>query len=1218
MFDKVLIANRGAIACRIIRTLRTMGVKSVAVYSEADRHSLHVRLADEAVEIGLGPAAQSYLRAEKILEAAKATGAQAIHPGYGFLSENPGFGEDCAAAGIAFIGPSPAQMRAFGLKHTARELAEHNQVPLLPGSGLLSDADHAQVEAARIGYPVMLKSTAGGGGIGMRLIWRSDELVEAFQSVDRLARANFKEAGIFLEKYVEHARHIEVQIFGDGKGHVVALGERDCSVQRRNQKVIEETPAPGLTDMQRENLLATAVRLGEAVGYRSAGTVEFVYDTQSGAFYFLEVNTRLQVEHGVTEEVTGVDLVEWMVLEAAGELDLTGFKAEPQGASIQVRLYAEDPGKDFQPAAGVLTEVVFSPDARIETWVERGSDVPPFYDPMLAKIIVKGRDRIDALSKMQQVLANTRAAGTETNLAYLGQVVRDAVFMEGRQTTRYLSAFRYRPTTIDVIEPGVQSSIQDWPGRTGYWDVGVPPSGPMDALALRLANKLAGNAEGTAGLELTVAGPTLRFNCDAVIALAGADMCAALDGQLLANWAAHIVKAGSVLKLGAIKDTGCRTYLAVRGGFDVPDYLGSKATFTLGQFGGHAGRTLRVGDVLHIPAVEVLNIDNTLPAALIPAYTHTWEIGVLYGPHGAPDFFTDADIEMFFATDWDVHYNSSRTGVRLIGPRPQWARKDGGEAGLHPSNIHDNAYAIGAVDFTGDMPVILGPDGPSLGGFVCPAVIVQAELWKMGQLRPGDTVRFKRLSQSQAERMETAQDVAVEQLGPNVRPPSRLRGRVGEGESLQTQRKAWDEGEPLAEPVLHRTSETDNPVAVVYRRAGDKYLLVEYGPLVLDLNLRFRVHALMTRLQSDAVPGILDLTPGIRSLQVHYDSRVLQLSRLMDLLLVAEQALPAIEDMQVPTRIVHIPLSWDDAATQLAIEKYMQSVRKDAPWCPSNIEFIRRINGLDSIDDVRRIVFDASYLVMGLGDVYLGAPVATPVDPRHRMVTTKYNPARTWTPENAVGIGGAYLCVYGMEGPGGYQFVGRTLQMWNRWRATREFTDGKPWLLRFFDQVRFFPVSEAELLKIREDFPLGRYHLKIEETTFSLRDYNAFLSANAASITAFKTQQQASFNEERDRWQASGQADYASDLTVAEAAPDSELDLPENGRAVTSHVAGNVWQVAVTAGAEVKQGDTLVVVESMKMEFAVMAPCDGRIHAVFCREGGQVSAGQDLLVLVNE
>lgn len=1199
MFEKVLIANRGAIACRIIRTLRAMGVKSVAVHSEADRHSLHVRLADEAVEIGPAPAAQSYLRAEKILAAAQATGAQAIHPGYGFLSENPGFAEDCAAAGIAFIGPSPAQMRAFGLKHTARELAEQNKVPLLPGSGLLRDAGHAQAEAARIGYPVMLKSTAGGGGIGMRLIWSADELKEAFDSVERLARANFKEAGIFLEKYVEHARHIEVQLFGDGKGHVVALGERDCSVQRRNQKVIEETPAPGLTEAQRQILLATAVRLGEAVGYRSAGTVEFVYDTQSGAFYFLEVNTRLQVEHGVTEEVTGVDLVEWMVKEAAGELDLSGFKAEPQGASMQVRLYAEDPGKDFQPAVGVLTEVAFPREARVETWVERGADVPPFYDPMVAKLIVKGRDRAEALDRMRHVLAHTRVAGIETNLGYLAQIVRDAVFAEGRQTTRYLNAFHYRPATLDVIEPGVQSSIQDWPGRTGYWDVGVPPSGPMDALALRLANTLAGNAEGVAGLELTVAGPTLRFNCDAVIALAGADMGAELDGQPLANWAAHAVKAGAILKLGAIRTFGCRAYLAVRGGFDVPDYLGSKATFTLGQFGGHAGRTLRVGDVLHIQSMQDAGTPVTLPAALVPPYTHAWDIGVLYGPHGAPDFFTDTDIETFFDTDWEVHYNSSRTGVRLIGPRPQWARKDGGEAGLHPSNIHDNAYAIGAVDFTGDMPVILGPDGPSLGGFVCPATIVQAELWKLGQLKPGDTVRFKRLTREQANALQQAQDAAIPTL---VRPAFA---------------PLPADHAPLGTPVLRQLKSEGEKPDLVVRQSGDASLLIELGPLVLDMGLRFRIQALMEAVKAAGLPGILDLTPGIRSLQVHFDPRVVDQNGLLDQVVALEDALPPLDDMTVPSRIVHLPLSWDDPATKLAIEKYTQSVRPDAPWCPSNIEFIRRINGLDSIQAVFNIVFDARYVVMGLGDVYLGAPVATPLDPRHRLVTTKYNPARTWTPENAVGIGGAYLCVYGMEGPGGYQFVGRTLQMWNRWRQTGTFVDGKPWLLRFFDQVRFFPVSEAELLKIREDFPLGRYVPKIEATTFSLGDYNRFLADHAASIAAFKARQQAAFEAERERWRASGQAEYASDLTVAEAAPDSELDLPENGRAVASHVAGNVWKVEVEDGAEVKQGDTLVIVESMKMEFSVLAPCDGRIHKVFCRAGGQVSAGQDLLVLVS-
>ncbi|GAO36909.1 urea carboxylase [Sulfuricella sp. T08] len=1203
MFNKVLIANRGAIACRIIRTLKKLGIKSVAVYSEADAHSLHVVQADEAVCIGPAPAAESYLRAEKILEVAKQTGAQAIHPGYGFLSENADFAAACAEAGIAFIGPTPQQMLAFGLKHTARELAQQNNVPLLPGSGLLADVGHAQAEAARIGFPVMLKSTAGGGGIGMRLIWSADELVEAFQSVERLARANFKDAGIFLEKYVEEARHIEVQIFGDGKGQVVALGERDCSVQRRNQKVIEETPAPGLSDSQRQKLLETAVRLGQAVNYQSAGTVEFVYDASNGEFYFLEVNTRLQVEHGVTEQVTGIDLVEWMVRQASGDLSpLDSFSIAPQGASIQVRLYAEDPGKNFQPSSGVLTAAEFPPDIRVDTWVERGSAIPPFYDPMVAKLIVTAETRAAALEKMHAALEETRIAGIETNLDYLRQVLRDQVFTEGRQTTRYLNAFHYQPATMDVLEPGVQSSIQDYPGRVGYWNVGVPPSGPMDGLAFRLGNRLLGNPERAAGLELTVAGPTLRFNSNTVIALTGAPMTAELDGSPVSFWQAVPVKAGSVLRLGSIQGNGCRSYLAITGGFDVPDYLGSKSTFTLGQFGGHAGRTFRVGDVLHLSSASPAQNGQIISPALIPQYPNHWEIGVLYGPHGAPDFFTDADIEMFFSTDWEVHYNSSRTGVRLIGPKPEWARSDGGEAGLHPSNIHDNAYAIGAVDFTGDMPVILGPDGPSLGGFVCPATIVQAELWKMGQLRPGNTVRFCRISLAQAEAMETAQEATITTLEP-LENETALTAGVNHSS---------------ASPVLHCVPASQQSVAVTYRPAGDKYLLVEYGPLVLDLNLRFRVHALMEWLQQQQLPGILDLTPGIRSLQVHYDNRVLPLNNLMTALQAAESELPAIEDMTVPTRIVHLPLSWDDPSTRLAIEKYMQSVRKDAPWCPSNIEFIRRINGLDNIEQVKDIVFNASYLVMGLGDVYLGAPVATPLDPRHRLVTTKYNPARTWTPENAVGIGGAYMCVYGMEGPGGYQFVGRTIQMWNRYKQTAEFKDGKPWLLRFFDQIRFFPVSESELLKLREDFVAGRFQLKVEETTFSLREYNAFLNANASEITAFKDKQQASFDAERERWKASGQADYASDATVAEAATDSELDLPPNSRAVASHVAGNIWKIEVAEGDTVREGDTLLIIESMKMEINVTAPSAGKVLRLFCKESSQVSAGQDLLIIQGE
>ena len=1203
MFDKVLIANRGAIACRIIRTLRHMQVKSVAVYTEADVLSRHVAEADEAYCIGSGLAAESYLHTDKILEIARQSGAQAIHPGYGFLSEKADFAEQCAIHGIRFIGPTPQQMRAFGLKHTARALALENQVPLLPGSGLLENLEAACHQAKHIGYPLMLKSTAGGGGIGMRLCWNQDELMSAYESVKTLAQNNFKDAGLFLEKYVDRARHIEVQIFGDGNGQVVALGERDCSMQRRNQKVIEETPAPNLAPHLRQALLDTAMRLGKAVNYQSAGTVEYIFDDTTGQFYFLEVNTRLQVEHGVTEEVTGIDLVEWMVRQAAGDLpSLDSFTIEPSGASIQVRVYAENPAKDFQPSSGILTAAEFSDAARVETWVERGIEVSAFYDPMLAKIIVRAPERDAAITKLLNALDNTSLHGIETNLDYLKQILHSTVFRSGQQNTQFLNGFHYQPHSIDVLNAGVQTTIQDYPGRIGYWNVGVPPSGPMDSLAFRLANRLVNNPDNSAGLEITLAGPTLRFNCDSVIAICGAPIDVCLDSEPLLQWQSHFIKAGALLQFGKVRQSGSRVYLAVHGGFQVPDYLDSKSTFTLGQFGGHAGRVLRAGDVLHVRPLPSSQPDSQqVPQQWIPRYTNQWEIAVLYGPHGAPDFFTAADIEQFFAAEWKVHHNSSRTGVRLIGPKPQWTRSDGGEAGLHPSNIHDNAYAIGAVDFTGDMPIILGPDGPSLGGFVCPATIAQAELWKTGQLRPGDSVRFYPISLEQALVLEQQQNQLIRQLNTDTGAPVISRS------------------EKPGNAVLHRIPESASSVQVTYRQSGDKYLLIEYGPPILDLNLRFRAHALMTWLQQcidkQELSGILDLTPGIRSLQIHFDSRRLAREKLLEMLIAGEKQLPAIDEMEVPSRIIHLPLSWDDAATRLAIEKYMQSVRSDAPWCPSNIEFIRRINGLESIEDVQHIVFSASYLVMGLGDVYLGAPVATPLDPRHRLVTTKYNPARTWTPENAVGIGGAYLCVYGMEGPGGYQFVGRTMQMWNRYRQTTDFKDDKPWLLRFFDQIRFYLVSESELLRLRQDFISGHFKLRTEETVLNLKQYQIFLQQHAASINTFKTRQQAAFEAERQRWEAHGQSQYVSEDVLDEADTQSELDLPQGSQAVSSQVTGTVWKILADEGESVEAGKPVIMIESMKMEFPLDSPVTGTVQQLFCKQGGYVSAGQVLFIV---
>ncbi|WP_281888464.1 urea carboxylase [Paenibacillus sp. YYML68] len=1237
MFNKVLIANRGAIAVRIERTLRRMGIASVAVYTQADQDSLHVDHADEAYLIGDGPAKESYLNAATILDIAERSGAEAIHPGYGFLSENAEFARACRERGIAFIGPTPEQMEWFGLKHSARAIAERAGVPLLPGTPLITELEEALREAQRIGYPVILKSTAGGGGIGMRVCDDEETLLGAYEAVRHLAETNFKNGGLFLEKYIAKARHVEVQIFGNRFGEVATLGERDCSIQRRNQKVIEESPAPCFPDRVRESMLDSARRLAAEVGYRSAGTVEFLYDPSTLEFYFLEVNTRLQVEHGVTEEVLGIDLVEWMVREAADELTgLQQLVPAPRGHSIQARIYAEDCLQDFRPSAGQLDSAVFSEHARNESWVRDGITVTTLYDPMLAKIIVHGDDRLDAIRKLGRALGETRMYGITTNLQYIEALLQEQAVLEGLVYTRMLNGFAPGESALEVLDGGVQTTVQDYPGRVGHWDVGVPPCGPMDPLSFRIGNKLLGNDDAASGLELTLRGGSYRFREDIRFCLTGADLLAELDGEPVPLYKAVQARRGQVLQLGEAV-AGMRGYLLVEGGFDMPTILGSSSTFTLGGFGGHGGRALRTGDVLRVrgsasrtsverqPGVDgseleawthagqqgasrgVTMVESCVPAelelaaGLRPTMTRAWTIGVIPGPHCTEEFLRPDYLRQLTETSWEVHFNSSRTGVRLVGPAPLWAREDGGEAGLHPSNIHDNAYAVGTLDLTGDMPILLGPDGPSLGGFVCPATTASAEFWKLGQLHPGDTVRFQLLTLEEAETMREEQE--------------RLLLAIAEGGStlVEVQPVRLPEARELPDPsypVLAREEE-GRKLPITIRCAGDQYVLVEYGAMELDLVLRFQVHALMQAIQESGVIPWLDLTPGIRSLQVHIDVSRMTVREACKAIMDIDAKLPPLESIRVPSRIVRLPLSWDDPATRLAIERYQQNVRPDAPWCPSNLEFIQRINGLESIEDVRRIVFDASYLVLGLGDVYLGAPVATPIDPRHRLVTTKYNPARTWTPENAVGIGGAYMCVYGMEGPGGYQFVGRTIQMWNKLRATDSFQSGKPWLLRFFDQIQFYPVEAEELLRLREDFLRGRYEADIIETTFDLGEYLEFLDGIQDSAEAFKARQQQSFHEERERWKELGLAEYVSDHETAGAG--EEQELPAGTVALRSSMPGSVWKVLVTEGQPVSKGDTLVIQESMKMEFAQQAAADGVVASIHVKPGDEVHAGQLLV-----
>ncbi|MDX2603357.1 5-oxoprolinase/urea amidolyase family protein [Streptomyces caniscabiei] len=1170
-FDTLLVANRGEIAVRIIRTARELGLRTVAVYSDADRAAAHVRLADEAVRLGPAPAKESYLDADLILKAAKDTGAGAVHPGYGFLSEDADFARRCEEADLVFVGPTADQLELFGAKHTARAAAEAAGVPLLPGTDLLDSLDEALAHAAAIGYPVMLKASGGGGGIGMSACRSAGELTEAWDRVRRVAAASFATAsssGVYLERLVERARHVEVQVFGDGDGLVVTFGDRDCTLQRRNQKVVEEAPAPGLPDHVRARLSAAARDLCASVEYRSAGTVEFVYDATREEAYFLEVNTRLQVEHPVTEEIYGVDLVAWMLRLARGDAAVVRAPGPPRGHAVEARLYAEDPSRGHRPSAGLLTRVEFPPGVRVDGWAETGTEVTTSYDPLLAKIVAYGSDRAHALRRLDEALARTRVDGIETNLGQLRAALADPDVRRATHSTATLAAVTDPTRRIEVLSGGTLTTVQDWPGRTGHWQVGVPPSGPMDDLSFRLGNRALGNPEGAPGLECTLQGPSLRFTHATTVCVTGAPAPVTVDGTPIAHWEPVEVPAGAVLSVGAPTEHGLRTYVLVAGGgLDVPSFLGSAATFTLGRFGGHGGRALRTGDVLH--GGEVTDRTAPVPPEDRPAFPAAWRVAVLEGPHAAPEFFTEEDIHEFYAADWTVHFNSARTGVRLVGPKPRWARADGGEAGLHPSNIHDTPYSVGAVDYTGDMPVLLGPDGPSLGGFVCPATVVSTERWKLGQLRPGDTVRFVPVADDTSPR------------------PAIVDGGV-----------------------LARDGD------VTYRRSGDDNLLVEFGPMRLDLALRMRVHALMEAVAEAGLHGVADLTPGIRSLQIRIDPALLPQPELLTAVRRIVASLPRTDELVVPSRTIHLPLSWDDPATREAIARYMAGVRDDAPWCPWNIEFIRRVNGLDTVADVHDTVFAAEYLVLGLGDVYLGAPVATPLDPRHRLVTTKYNPARTWTAENSVGIGGAYLCVYGMEGPGGYQFVGRTTQVWSPWQQRGAFEPGSPWLLRFFDRIRWYPVDADELLALRADIVSGRFVPRVEEGTFSLAAYETFLTEHADSIAEFRTRQQTAFAAERAAWEAAGEFDRAETGTgAAEPVPSAEVHVPEGAHLIEAEFTASVWQVNVRPGDRVTTGQPLLTLEAMKMESRVCSPTAGVIDRILTVPGTQVAPGTPLIIL---
>lgn len=1203
-FNSVLVANRGEIAVRIMKTLKRLNIRSIAIYSNPDKYARHVLMADEAIPLDGVSAAETYINIDKVVAAAKKSCADAIIPGYGFLSENADFADRCAREKIVFVGPSGDAIRKLGLKHSAREIAEKAGVPLVPGSGLVVDAQEAREIAAKLEYPVMVKSTAGGGGIGLQKVDSEDEIERVFQTVQHQGKSYFGDSGVFLERFVENARHVEIQMFGDGYGKAIALGERDCSLQRRNQKIIEETPAPNLPESTRQKMRTAAESLGSLMNYKCAGTVEFIYDERRDEFYFLEVNARLQVEHPITEMVTGLDLVEWMLLIAADCPPDFSQKITVSGASMEARLYAENPVKDFKPSPGQLTEVKFPSFARIDGWVQDGTVISAEYDPTLAKIIVHGKDRNDALLKLRQALNETSVSGCITNIDYLRSIANSEMFEQAKVATKVLDLYEYNPTAFEVVVPGAYTTVQDYPGRKGLWHVGVPPSGCMDEYAFRLANRAVGNHKKSPGLEITLSGPTLLFHHDVIVAVTGGDVPVDVDGNAVEQWKPIHVKRGQKLAIGKLK-SGCRAYLAIRGGIDVSEYLGSRSTFALGNLGGYNGRVLKFGDVLFLGQPELpsctlsspISEPTDVPSLLIPSYdfnsSKLWQVGVTCGPHGSPDFFTAEAVQEFFSSSWKVHYNSNRFGVRLIGPKPKWARKDGGEGGLHPSNAHDYVYSLGAINFTGDEPVILTCDGPSLGGFVCEAVVAEAEMWKIGQVKPGDLIQFIPLSYDVAKGLKLLQDEVVETLSGDL--PSFVGKALTEPEN----------------PVLAIFEKTSTSPKIVYRQAGDRYILVEYGENSMDFNLCYRIHKLIEMVGNLNVQGVVEMSRGVRSVLIEFDEKITQ-KALLQTMLALEKEIVFVNKWKVPSRIIRLPMAFEDKKTLDAVKRYQETIRSEAPWLPNNVDFIANINGIDR-NEVHELMYSARFMVLGLGDVFLGAPCAVPLDPRQRLLGTKYNPSRTFTPNGTVGIGGLYMCIYTMESPGGYQLVGRTVPIWDKLTLGAHSPGDKPWLLNPFDQVEFYPVTEEEVDSFTEEMEAGHFKVEIIESVFDHEEYLHWIQDNSALIEEFLQNQGGEKLEEFNRLIQISNAELEAGKSGPSLAEDEKFS--EDAEMIYSEYSGRFWKPLVEVGSKVEVGQGLIVVEAMKTEMVVNSTKKGTVLKIFHSNGDMVDAG-DLVVVV--
>ncbi|KAJ7243804.1 allophanate hydrolase subunit 2-domain-containing protein [Mycena rebaudengoi] len=974
----------------------------------------------------------------------------------------------------------------------------------------------------------MIKAAAGGGGMGMVICEDEHALLEGFtlsksvrNSINQprsLGSVNY--GGVFIERYVSSARHIEIQIFGNGLGDVVCMGERECSIQRRHQKIIEETPSPffATRPQLRTRMCEAAVRLCQHVKYGSAGTVEFLVDDNTSEFFFLEMNTRIQCTrlNAITEAIhPGLDLVKLMiqqgVAEASGLHGLARDSVEMQQATYDALLkQGSETGVGYAMEARVYAE---NPAAisgkhdwlRAESWISTGTTVTPFFDPLLCKrvwsCLSAPKLEYSPFPELRTALEESKVQGPTNNREYLQAIVGSEVFHKGGAITTFLGL-------IPVYSA-------------------------------------------TEGLEMIALGGlknSFQFHVPTVVAVTGKFVSVMVNGEEARMWSTVVVPAGGKLTLTARitgQETGMRVYLSVRGGFPlIPKYLGSKST-SMG-LGGYQGRSLVVGDEIALAREcgpkQTDASSRLIPSALIPVYPKHFIIYVLAGPHDDQEYVTPEGISKFYSTHWRVSPSSNRLGIRLDGPEKIiWARLNGGAGGSHPSNILDNGYALGTININGDTPVILGNEGPDMGGYVCMCTVASADMWKLGQLSPGCTVEFRRVSWAEAVSLEAQTRGWLENIKAAI---------LGQATTPQSYPELGDRHQ---DPKLCVITRTDNNPAVIFRQAGDSAILVEYGDMTLDFHLRARVHAFEAVMKQRKIPG--------------------NLAFLLEALIDAQRAIPtSMNEMSFKGRKLTFPIVLDDQWSRDALKRYMNSIRNKAVYLPSNVDYLARNNGLRSAEEVLHKLTSSDWLVFGVG-FYLACPFLIP---------------------GAVGIAGVVAAIYPIVSPGGYMLYGRSLPAWQAWGKGPDFSPDRPWLLEPFDQVHFEPVNETEYIQIESQFNSGRYAFKvriqdlksirtnnnqIEETVFSMAEYTAFNVSIVEELTVFEEKQKQGVKQEEIKeqeilrqWESEKMA-HLGDLAEDEAS-----------------LFGNVWKILCRPGDIITSGDTtLVILEAMKTEIAVKA-----------------------------